>query len=353
MRLILVTFLSLISFSLLGATFPSLDKFQVRTGFSSEVIEAEDLKARVVGFKLGVRAEDKLNSYTNFFFDISGTFEAGSNESVGNIAEFAPRQGMDLNNAGVMIQPFSHFSIMAGALDQGKFLSPLLIDSTAFAAVEQRLQFGGFYIRTQQAIPANNQLTQRVGAVDDATPYFGMELLGIQVGEKTQFRFEAGHFLYKDLSADTANISREMGNSVTGLKEAAEYNYEFEGINSMLQFQHTFQSGFITRIWSQYLYNDKAPEGRNRGQLINLGLGYKENMIYLESFRNESDSSPGFYNSKYYGHNNMQGNSVVISFTEPNMSLDIKYTKASTIEDNFVQSNLELITFNLVKFYEI
>jgi len=352
MQLLLVIVTSILSISVYAKQ-SAVDKLQLSTGLSMGIVEADDTRARVLGFNLGVRAEDKFNSYTDFFFDISGTFEAGSNQSVGNIAEFKPNQGINLNNAGLLIVPFDFLSLTVGALDQGKFLSPLLITSTAFAAVEERFDFGNFYLRAQQSIPANNQLTQRVGTVDDATPYFGMEMLGMQFGKKTFFKLEVGHFSYKDLSSATANISREMGNSVSGLNEASKYNYGFEGTNSMMQFQHAFDSGLVLSLWGQYLYNNEAPDGRNTGELINLGIGSKQMMIYAEAFRNESDSSPSFYNSKWYGHNNMQGNSVVMSVNNNSYSMDFKYTKANVIENTLVQSDMELITFNLVKFYEI
>jgi hypothetical protein len=352
MKLIFLIILFSLSFAISAET-KIVDHLQLNTGLRLEVVEAEDLKARVMGFNLGLIADDKLSDSTDLFFDISGTFETGSNESVGNIAEYEPLETIILNNAGLLYSTRDFFSLKVGALDQGEFYSPLLIGNTAFAAIEEKIKFGSMYIKLQQAIPSNNKLTKRVGTVDDATPYFGMEVLGFQVGKETFLKIEAGRFLYRDLSSTTANISKEMGNSVTGLKEAAEYNYEFEGTNTMVQFQHSFASGLITSFWGEYLFNDKAPNGRNKGQLINLGLGNKVYMVHAESFRNESDSSPSFYNSKYYGHNNMQGQSAKFSFNQKDYSFDMSFTRASVIEQTFVQADIDIITINLVRLYEI
>lgn len=330
-----------------------LDSLQLRTGLNTTIVEADDLRARVFGLNIGVNAKDKLSKETELFFELSGSFQAGSNESVGNIAEFEPIDAINLMDAGIDYNPWNNIEFTVGALNQSRYLSPLLLDSTAFAAIQEKVHLGSFYLKAQQSIPANNQLTQRVGTVDDATPYFGMETLGYQSGKNTFLKLELSRFQYRDLSGATANISREMGNSVTGVKENSSYNYEFAGTNSMMQFEHKFQEGFIISLWGQYLFNEAAPDGRNSGQLANLGFGTEKLMFYGESFRNESDSSPGFYNSKYYGHNNMHGNSVAVSFNQRNFSFDMKYTNATTIENTFTQSDIQILTLNLVKFYEI
>lgn len=352
MKVIFAILLIIMSFAALAKQ-SFFDTLQLRTGLNTTVVEAEDLRARVLGLNLGVNAKDKLNKETEFFFELSGSFEAGSNESVGSTAEFEPIETFNLLNVGVDYNPWRNVEFTVGAINQSTYLSPLLLDSTAFAAVQEKIYLGSFYFKAQQSIPANNQLTQRVGTVDDATPYFGMETLGYQSGKRTFFKLELSRFQYRDLSGATANISREMGNSVTGLKEAAKYNYEFAGSNSMLQFQHTTKSGFVMSLWGQYLFNEEAPDGRNTGTLANLGLGTKNFMFYGEAFRNESDSSPGFYNSKWYGHNNMQGNSVTLSMNQSNFNFDVKYTMAQPIENTLVQSDIQILTVNLVKFYEI
>ena len=55
-----------------------------------------------------------------------------------------------------------------------------------------------------------------------------------------------------------------------------------------------------------------------------------------------------------YGHNNYEGNGFGLTIgNEQEFVFSAKYIKAQVIEENAFQSDMELLTLNLVKHYEI
>ena len=57
---------------------------------------------------------------------------------------------------------------------------------------------------------------------------------------------------------------------------------------------YIFKFGMRVLPQGQYLYNEQAPEERNKGYLGKLGVGTKSILVYAEQFENQSDTSPGF-----------------------------------------------------------
>jgi hypothetical protein len=329
-----------------------LDKLHVETGMKATVVNANNLKARVFGFNVAVQAEDKLTDELTLFLDAQLDLETGANEAIGTIAEYEPKESVNLNAGGVKYTPNSNIKIEAGALNQGELNSPLLIGANAFAGAREELSYGVLFLSASQTIPSNNRLSKRVGGVDDGNPFFGMETIGLRFGDSFKFEVTASHYKFADLSTEVAEKSKQMGNSVEGSGTATKFNYAFEGVNSTLNSSYTFSNEFIVELKAQYLFNDKAPEGRNKGFFTELTMGKKSFLVSLESFENGSDTSPSFYNSKYYGHNNMKGNSLGITSIRKDFSVSAKYTTAQVMEENLVQTNMNIITLNMVRSYD-
>ena len=329
-----------------------LDKFQVHSGIHLDIVEAQDLKARVFGYEIAVDLEDKIHPKVNLFFKAAAILEKGSNEVVAGLSEFAPTESLNLESGGVEYRPFSQLTLRAGALNQSELNSPLLVGSSAFTAFEQTLKFGLFYLRAQQAIPNNNRLSEKIGeTLDSGTPYFGTETIGFNFKSKNSLlKVEFSQFTYKDLSSEIAEKSNLIGNSVIGSGVGTEFQYGFKGTNAVFEAKRHF-SWFQISFLGQYLYNDKAPDKRNKGQLAQITLGSKKHSFLLESFRNESDSAPAFYNSKYYGHNNYTGSAFGYEMRLESLVLSLKYYDLNLIEESSTQENTDIFNFNLAKTY--
>lgn len=342
----------LLSFSVYAKT-DFLDALSVRTGLNSVVKESETEKVRVIGFVIGAKGAQKLDDGLYLRFDIDGIFQDGSSQVNGLVSEYEPQQELSLNYGHLDYRPFSFARIKVGALDQGNYDSDLLVGSTSFAAIEETVKFGKYvYIRSEQAIPSNSQLNRRAGSIDEGTPIFYFHTFGLRAFKQNKFKLELSHFKFEDLSSSIANTSRSLGNSVKGTDENSQFLYGFEGTNLVISQLFKFYTDYSLKFDLQAIYNDKAPNERNTGYLAKVAFGTGKYTFLLESFRNESDSSPAYYNSKTYGHNNTKGSGIGIEYATNSTLISTKYLKVNLIEESQVQSAGELLTFSVVKTYE-
>ena len=333
-----------------------LDNLKISLGSRAVVKESKSEKARVIGFDTNVQFHDKLDQDLNYFISASGIFETGSSEAVGSnssVSEYAPFQGISLNNAGISYTPTDWLLLKAGSLNQAHQESPLLIGKVPFASVEEKVLLGDyFYLKSTQGIPTNNQLRKRLGAVDDGTPFYGMGTLGFKLQSSSIiFKTEASYYSFNKLSSSIAEKSKQLGNSTSGVGEASKFNYKFQGTNVTARFGYLFDSGYRAVLFTQYLYNAKAPTKRNTGYLVALTVGTKALSVKLEAFRNESDTAPAFYNEKRFGHNNVEGQGVEVIGRSKFATFKVGYTTNKIIESNFIQSNSDVLNFSVVKNY--
>lgn len=325
----------------------SIQNLNLSSGVNFNFVDGQKVKTRVFGYQFNVDYKYKFHSDLSFFFNGSAVLQTGSNEVISVVDEFAPQEEINLNEGGLVYKPADFFMVKAGALNQGDLKSPLFIGNNAFAALSEKIILGPFYFSALQGIPSNNRLTKRLGQVDKGTPFVEIETIGLDIGKRDSLKIEVSRFLFKDLSNNIAFNSKILGNSTTGSTELnSEYLYAFQGYNVHLASQLDFRS-FGFRLSGQYLYNDKAPSDRNLGTLARFGVYIGIFELYGESFRNESDSSPAYYNSKYYGHNNMQGTGGGLLVKAKDYNFNIRAASLTPIEETNLQTKMEIVTLNL------
>ena len=324
----------------------------LKSSLNLDIVESENVKARIFGYQFNIIAKDKITKDLEIFFDGLLNLQVGSNDVVGSTtAEFQPIDTVDLNEGGLKYSPWSFLTLKVGALNQDEFESPLFLAATAFAAAQETLSYRGLFLKLQQAIPTNNRLQKRISSVDSGTPFLNTYGIGYRYKGSFILSTELTQFQYQDLSSDIANNSATFGNSVEGLSGSRKFSYEFSGQNLMLKMGKIFGKHRLY-FGGHYLYNDKAPEKRNRGNLVALEYYYSHFGFVLENFRNESDTTPAFYNSKYYGHNNVHGNAVALKYRSKVLDAFIRYADIKLInEDNNVQFPSEIISLFVSKTY--
>lgn len=327
-----------------------LKKLDIQSGLHFDYVDGEDISSRIFGYRFRVDAEKSLSEDVILFFSSSAILETGSNEVVADLTEFAPLETVVLNEGGVSYTPIELLNIKAGALSPREYNSPLLLTSSPVIGVQQTVDFDYIYFKALQAIPNNNRLARRVGTLDNGTPSFFMETLGLKY--KENLSLEVSHYFYKDLAPNIALKSRQIGNSVTGTGEQARFNYGFSGYNVALRSKIRLGS-YDYGLYGQYILNDEAPTDRNLGYLAGLLFGGEKYLLEIETFRNETDSAPGFYNSKYYGHNNISGQAVGLLAESSDLSYQIKYFNFKPLETNSIQFDTQILTFNLILKYEL
>jgi Tfp pilus assembly protein PilZ len=343
-----------------------LTKYGSRFSMEGLYLESDFQKARVTELDARFWARHNLAETFYALIDLGASLQTGSHESVFS-DEFQPRQTFYLNEAIVDWSPFSQgqgfeFDFTLGAISQGRIKNPLLVTTTAFPGLKERMGYRAknFFLslEAQQSIANHHKQSNRIGNVDEGTPSFFHERATIGYESKDFFLIEAhlGHFAFANLSSSVANESRFMGNSVNGIQESSQFSFGFQG----------FESGVSTTfypvgIWqlslnARHLFNEKAPDGKNQGLLLSTDSKFDlgEGVFLLNeimSFRNEADTSPGFYNSKTLGHNNKQGQgaSLGLEFTRSQLMIESTYIKAKTIEKSNFQSDSETIVISIGK----
>lgn len=337
------------SFSAFGAPL-GLKSLKIKSGINFDYVDGEDIKTRVFGYNFRFDVKDDFSEDLDLFFSASAILETGSNEAVAGLTEFAPLETIVLNEGGIDYHPIDLLRFKAGALSLREYHSPLLVSNAPFVGAQQKIDLGFVYFKALQAIPGNNRFARRVGRLDTGTPSFYMETLGLKWSR--YFKLEVSHYLYRDLAPNIAQDSRQIGNSVRGTGEASRFNYGFNGYNATLSTLLAFGKSAI-KLNGQYIVNDEAPTQRNEGFLGGVTYRYGGFGLEFESFENQSDTSPGFYNNKYYGHNNIQGQAVGMTMVDKKSEFFIKYYVFEPIEENSLQFRTEIITLNFNLKYDL
>lgn len=270
----------------------------------------------------------KVAQDTSLIIEVGANLEIGSSDAT-YIKEFAPDREVILRNAYVLYSPWSWIELNAGAISQGIYNSPLLVGSRAFVAAKEQINFHIsddhlFYVSSEQAIPSNDSLTNRIGSVEGKTPQFMIHSLGMDLkGNVLDLKLAASLWRYNSLSSSVAYYSRFMGNTVSGIgTDASRFFYGYYGKNVSMQLKLFNTSAVNLTFEGQWLINDDAAENHDTGMLARGYLGLYSHRLGLSMLRNESDSSVAFYNSSFLGHNNRKG--IGLSLDGP-LSKDWEY----------------------------
>lgn len=355
MKRILVLVAATVSFAASAAEVKlKMDSVRYTVGMSGDHVDSTNVKARVLGVDIGLQFRDAITEDLYYHARLAGNFENGTNKATGLTAEYEPNQAVNLWEGGLVYTPTSFLRFEAGALNQNKYASPLLVWNTAFAGATEEIRFEGLYLRAQQAIPNNNILSRRIGGIDEGTPMFFMETLGYEYDDNhLRFRGEASRFSFSDLSSQVALTSQDFGNSVVGANQSARFLYGFRGTNVSGELSYTTTGNYKVMLGGQFIFNEGAPDKRNQGHLAEVGAGKNGVLLKVGTFRNESDSAPAFYNARLYGHNNMQGTVVTLMGQHPDLTFRVQAVQGKIIEQNIRQSDMNIITFAIVRHYEL
>lgn len=338
-------------------------KGQVKLG--SYYVDNKQVEARVFGLTGYLDMKTTFSESLELDVSIGATTEVGSNNSF-ILDEYAPRRQWRLKRAFIKWSPFSFFSTKLGAINQRDYDAPLLLTRTAFMGAQEEIniQFSEdhrLFFRLQQSIPNNLNLTQRIGIVEDGTPRFLMETVGLELkGNVLALRVQGGLWRYDSLSTGAAYQSQFVGNSISGGSQLnSEFLYKFAGFTNSAVLRIHFSDDFGLKFSGQFLYNDKAPEERNKGQFLKSSLILGNWQPSFMVFRNESDSSPAFYNSSFFSHNNHEGFSTEIRYCDPFDNNDdkvtayINYVDSSPIKFNTFQSDTKKVNLSITFPYDL
>ena len=275
-------------------------------------------------------------------------FENGNNKSVFNERRNTAKSGLYYKYAYLSSSFFNLVSIKAGALDNTdpKASSMLLNNGSSFTGVREVFHYRArnFFLNLNatQALAQNDELSSKLDVSKDENTKFFSEYINIGLKHKNlSLGLGAGHFAYSRLSSSTAFNDAYYGNSVILNTETnSSYLYSYRGINLNAYLSLTFGQTSIS-AFGEYIKNDDAPEGKNKGQLAGAGLRSTLNDLTYEvkyvNFNNESDTAVSFYRNSNY-KNNYKGNEISLQLKNK----DGFYVKGSYVDRKVIDTNIAL-----------
>lgn len=329
-------------------------KISANTSFYAYSVEGKRSEAQIGGIGLAVQVHNQIHNDLIFYVDAGVRLENGSHKSL-DVAEFSPNQQVLLSEGHMSYRPFDSLDLKVGAINQRHFHSPLFIDATAFLGAAQKwtLIWGdySFYLQAQQLIPNNRNLSTRLATIDEGTPQFFSETLGVELGgDVARFDLGVSLFAYSKLANSVAHQSRFMGNSVEGIgSDAAEFIYSYKGTNTRAQLWLNMADHFALKLDGHYTYNSKAPNNRNSAYLTRATLELEKWSLSGQYFESQSDASVAFYNDRFLGHNNRKGHGVGLSFDEGRGKLQLDFIQTRPIDFNIFQAKSDNVLFRFTR----
>lgn len=312
-------------------------------------------ESRVAGLYLTAKSKYRLGTTVTAFAEIGAQLETGSSQSIFS-EEFRPQEKVYIHEANIRYIPFRFLALRLGVLNQDLYESPLLFNEAAFPAIRESIliPLGIFRARliAQQAVPTSQSLATRTAAKKEGTPFVltNSAIFSLVFEQKYFVEGQATHYQFRNLPPAVANESRFLGNSVTGVSVTnARFNFDFAGWNfaGKVGYREGTQEYFA--VGGEFINNNEGPVGDNSGLRGWVRFGFPVGNTFLQPeagyFRNESDTSPAFYNSKYYGHNNRRGYFVALTSKLPDYSFTVKGIKADLINSNALQADRFMISF--------
>ena len=260
----------------------------------------------------------------NLLDDVDGSIIAGTRLYAGNSralfsSEFDSGSYMFVDQALLDWRIVKEGHISAGIIVQRDdvFGSPLLLGGSGFPGLQEEYTILGDQFKItlmgEQTIPTSQNLSTRAVQAD-STPWFLYEKAVIDVKATSDLRLLAsmGHFAYGPLPSNVASDSKLLGNTVNGTgPQSADFAYDYEGYEVSVKSEYSLLKNLNWELEGSQLKNLRAPSGNNQGQYVRNAFSFFTAKTKWEPelgfFRNESDSSPAYYNSKWMGHNNREG----------------------------------------------
>ncbi len=354
-KIVLITALSLTALELGAIEKNEALNYSLGTHSFAHAVDSTQVESRVVGLYLRLNSTYQLTPTMKFKLDAGALLETGTDRSLW-VSEFSPDQQVVLEEASFNWSPFQYFELNLGALNQVGHDLPTLVADNAFAGVRETFKLGlgegrSLELSSQQALPSNQTLSNRLGSVESGTPKFFLHRVALKLdGDLLALKLYAGLFEFQDLSEGVAQQSRFLGNTVTGISASnARFTYSYKGqfFGGELKWYLSDQMNF--KLKGHLLENADAPELRSKARYAEGAFTYQNLTFRLASFRLESDATVAFYNSKVFGHNNREGLLAGLGYKAQIASFDLTYAKSDIISAGPYQGEQTYIAASLSK----
>lgn len=326
-------------------------QYKINVGIQALSIDSNKVRAKLWSVKPRFKAQYFLNEDSAFHMDFGASLETGSNRSF-VIDEYTPKREFYVSKAYFEYNFFSKASLEVGAINQEIYHSPIFLEYLAFVGARERFQFNllgiDFEIFAQQAIPNNQQLSERVSIIEKGTPMFYAETLQAGVDlDNLRILMAYTHFMFKNIPSKIAYQSRYLGNTATvGNEDSATFVYDYQGHNSALMLSYR-SPNFLVELQGQYLHNNYAPNSKADAYFAGLYFGKPTLFAHIERYIIENDATIAYFNSGLYGHTNRDGHAIGFTMLfDQNTELTSLYHIQDIIDQdkNIHQNKRDMVT---------
>ncbi len=329
--------------------------------FANEQGERSQSAAFVLGEEFKYRLTDEVH------LNVDSKLYTFAGQSLSRFGDGIPTNGIYLKEALVEWQPFQFVSVAGGAINQRYLNSGLLIYEKAFPGAREKLAYntGNFTasLTAEQTVPTSASLSTKTADREDQPSFFAETLSGkFDVIRSFAFEFFGTFFDFRNLPSQVAFDSSLYGNTATQMSSpnSAKFIYEYAGwlLGAKGDIELSRQAKLL--VAGSLLSNELAPTAFNHGQIVSAGAEFSvtDNLSInptMETFFNESDSAPAYYNDFVYGHNNRQGYGayLTLDFKKSNFKLIGFYVDADVINFNVNQSRQQVYLIKLETSYDV
>jgi len=327
--------------------------------------ESTSSHARIVGSEVEARFEDQLAP--QLLLQLAGgiQIETGATQSRWE-AEFRPRSVQRLRQAQIAWSPHPVITLTAGAVDQDRLESPLLLQRQTFPALHESLQLPAgsltFGLSAQQSVANDTSSIQPWSSGGQGLPAFYIERVSLayEPNDALRLAFHGSHFSFQNLGGPNVFASQFMGNTISGADAAdALYVYGYQGFEAGAVAR--FRLGqFTPELRATWLQNMAAPAGRSQGWKFTAGVEYQPSIHFKlipqgELFHMESDAAPAFYNDRVFGHNNRNGFGARLTALWPKQGMEVfaRWVHSSVIQAHPFQSDLDWLQLQFSAQYDV
>ncbi len=352
----------LVATSVSKKTSPSSKKFlaEWRLALAGADRKDEDSQEKKIETRLELRSRYLLTTDLYLQLDPLLRMESGQTQSYNGADK--PENKIVLREASLNYNPAPFVALSAGALQQQRLHTSLLVDRLAFPGA--RVALGPqrndlhLFAFAESAIPTSTSLSTNTKELE-ATPSLDTAGVLAQVRSATfDFKFGGNYFQFRNLPSAVAMDSRLLGNDVYQISDAAyTFKYDFAGWEGLTSFGFWVVPQVQLSFQIEYLLNTQAPADLNSGYSLattvkfdpNSSTGYELTGSYYQV---EPEAAVSYFNAGRYQTNRVgYQTEAFVNFKKHDFRLGLRYGESEVIYTNITQSREKMMALLLETFY--
>lgn len=316
-----------------------------------------------VAATLGMYAQVEWRITSNLRFSSEARAVFNSQRTQQDVLGDDFEDGLRMKEAVILFEPLEFTTFGAGAINQTRVRSPLLLNDKTFPGFFQQVRFGdkknGVGFEMQEVIPTSKSFNSQRAEKEKLPMLYTATVAGAWTPtEVLTLKPQLTYFQFQDLPSRVAMESAIYGNSIEpGGITNAQFKYDFAGTVMSLESDLNINRNLTVVGGYQVLTNNRAPRAFNTGRLGSLGFKTKIGEMELKPsylvFYNESDSSPAIYNESKLGHNNREGwgARLDLDFKRYGFNIRSEYFDSDVVNSNTNQSRQQYFSISLETTY--